>query len=85
MIAQLFATSKWGYHPGQLNKIDWRTVFETEVKGLQRGQQLSLMVEMGGYHGEAKTPFNFQCSLAVAIREFEYEGSDQLHAAGREV
>lgn len=78
MLAKLFATAKWSCQPSPHNRhtenrADWRSAFQTGVERLASGQELTLTVDLEGYHGEAKAPFNFQCRLAVKIHQFEYE------------
>ena len=73
LLSKLFATAKWNFQPQQPNSIDWRTAFEAGVEKLGIRHQLSLTVELGGYHGESKTPFNYHCALSIVVQEFEYE------------
>ena len=73
LLSKLFATAKWNFQPQHPNSKDWRTAFEAGVEKLGIGHPLNLAVELGGYHGESKNPFNYQCTLSIVVQEFEYE------------
>lgn len=73
LLSQLFATTNWSFQPNKGNFAEWRGSFDVNVANLTNGSRLALVVALGGYIGEAKQPFNFQCELHVLIEEFQYQ------------
>lgn len=78
LITKLFATADWDFNPKQNGMNDWRHAFGEFAPRMAKGQQLMLSARLGGYHGQAKSPFDANVHLCIQLEEFEYKVSFEI-------